>query len=403
MLKRTLDLKALMGTKSSAFLLGARGVGKTQLAKAFTHTQKHLLSYDLLKFSEFNRYLKNPSLLTKEIEEAISEKRADRRVNDILFVWIDEIQKVPLLLDEIHSLIENNKGRLRFLLTGSSARKLKRVGANLLAGRALSLKLHPFTHQEIDFDRHDILRLGSLPGVIIDEESPELKLKSYVDTYLKEEIFAEALVRRVDAFSRFLEIAGQVHGEPINAHEIGKAAGVSGNTVKEYFQILEDTLIGWKLPGWNASVRKQLRTTPKFFFFDNGVANALRGELRIELREGSSRYGKLFEAWIVQELFRINDYWQLDLKFSYWQTNIGTEVDIIVSRGAGPPLIAIEIKSAEDPDPTKLHGLLAFGEEHPDAKLFCFCRSQKAYKIGSSTRSIRVMPWQRMFEILKEI
>ena len=391
MVKRLLDLSKTLGAKNSAFLFGARGVGKTHLSKDFLKGQKNIVKYDLLKFNEYDRYLKNPSLFAKEVEAAIIKNAGPSTV------WVDEVQKVPALLDEVHSIIESYKGRVRFLLTGSSARKLKTSGANLLAGRALSLKLHPLTSYEWKGDLDVVLRLGSLPGVVIDQENPELTLKSYVSTYLKEEIQAESIVRRVDAFSRFLEIAAQYHTEPINALEISKAAGVSSPTVKEYFQILEDTLIGWHLPGWSASVKKQLRTAPKFYLFDNGVVNALRGELGIEIRESSSRYGKLFEGWIVQELRRLNDYLQLDFKFSYWQTNSGLEVDIVVSRGAGQPLAGIEIKSSAAPGPDKMKGLVSFSDEHPRAKLYCLCRTERGYQEGR----IQVLPWQELKAVLR--
>jgi predicted AAA+ superfamily ATPase len=392
MVQRTLDLEKSLGAQNSAFLFGARGVGKTYLASAYVKNNPHCKRYDLLKFSVYSRYLKDPSLLSLEIEAEVS--RGHR-----VLVWVDEVQKIPALLDEVHSLIESHKGRVRFLLTGSSARKLKRSGANLLAGRALSLHLYPLTYEEFPMPLSRCLRLGSLPGVVVGQDKPEATLRSYIATYLKEEILEEALARKVDAFARFLEIAAQYHGEPINASEIGKAAGVSGKTVNQYFQILEDTLIGWKLPGWSASTRKQLRTTPKFFLFDNGVANALRGELNLDLQESSSRFGKLFECWAVQELFRLNDYYGLDLKFSYWQTNTGTEVDIIISRGAGPPIAAVELKSSKNPEAKKLNGLKAFSEEYPKTPLFCFCRSPQAYSLSGVT----IHPIETMLEVLKNL
>lgn len=399
MVNRVLSIADTIGQKNSAFLFGARGVGKTHLSRKFIRSlNQHYETYDLLNFQTYQRYLKNPSLFSEELHQIMKRQRQ-------CLVWVDEIQKIPPLLDEIHSLIETYKKSLRFLLTGSSARKLKRAGANLLAGRALSLRLHPLTHLEVkdiatsDTYLQEILRLGSLPGVIIDQDSPELALKSYIETYLKEEVLEEALVRRVDAFSRFLEVAAQYHGEPINAIEIGKAAHVSGQTVQQYFQILEDTLVGWKLPGWSASVKKQLRTTPKFFLFDNGVANALRGELNIELKESSFRFGKLFECWVVQELFRLNDYCQLDFKFSYWRTNNDIEVDIIISRGMSSPIAAIEIKSSKAPEEKHIYGLKAFSDEYPSAKLYCFCRTPRAYRLSG----VHVQPWTEMKMVLQKL
>jgi predicted AAA+ superfamily ATPase len=218
-----------------------------------------------------------------------------------------------------------------------------------------------------------------------------MSLRSYVSTYLKEEIQQEAHVRRIDAFARFLEIAAQFHGEQINASTIARSAGVSSQTVGEYFTILEDTLLGWRLPGWSASTHKQLRTTPKFYFFDNGVANALRGELGIQLTERSGRYGKLFEAWVIQEMIRHNSYYNLDLKFAYWRTNSNLEVDVILSRGAGQPIAAIEIKSTTSPESKELIGLDRFHQDYPLTKRLCFCRTPRAFVHQSG---VTCMPWQ---------
>jgi predicted AAA+ superfamily ATPase len=387
MLPRALDLVQLLGKRGSALLLGARGVGKTQLAQAWLRTRSASLAIDLLKFDSYTRYLKDPTRLRLEIEAAL--KSQPLRAEPIA-VFIDEIQRVPALLDEIHGLMEQHKGKLQFLLTGSSARKLKRSGANLLAGRALGARLHPLSSLEVDFTMEDLLRLGSLPGMTVDQESPVLALQTYVSTYLKEEIMQEALVRRVDAFARFLEIAGQYHGSQVNATEIAKAAGVSAPTVSEYFQVLEDTLLAFRLSGWNESRRKQLRTSPKFYLFDNGVANALRGELRVPLSPRTGRYGTLFEAWIIQEAFRHNDYLAWDYHFTHWRTNNDMEVDLIVSRGAGPPLAAIEIKSSDAPTRKDVRGLNAFAQDYPDCPLFVFCMAPLPYEF----EGVRVMPWR---------
>jgi uncharacterized protein len=201
----------------------------------------------------------------------------------------------------------------------------------------------------------------------------------------------EALVRKIDAFARFLEIAGQYHGSAVNATEIARAAGVSTPTVGEYFQVLEDTLLAFRLTGWNESVKKQLRTAPKFYLFDNGVANALRGELGVEQTPRTGRYGQLFEAWIIQEAFRYNDYLQWDYRYSYWRTNNGTEVDLIVSRGAGAPIAAIEIKSSEAPTNKDLHGLKAFAQDYPACPRFVFCMTPRAYAVDG----IEILPWRQ--------
>lgn len=387
-IRRLLDLNGLLGKKSSAFLFGARGVGKTSLARAyFKKSDAPVLEYDFLKSEVYNRYLKDPSLFRTELEFHVKTHR------NPTWIWIDEVQRIPILLNEVHALMESKyKSRLRFLLMGSSARKLKREGANLLAGRALSLRLHPLTHLEYSQPLEQCLKFGSLPGMVFEQENPALALKSYVLTYLREEIQQEALVRKIDAFSRFLDVAGQYHCEIIDATKIAEAAGVSSQTIADYLQILEDTFLGWRLPGWSASVRKQLRTTPKLYLFDNGVANALRGELGVELRESSARYGKLFEAWVIQELFRLNDYRQWDFKFSYWLTSTGIEVDIVVSRGASQPLAAIEIKSSKSPTEKDIKGLLRFREEYPKAKLVVLSRTSKPY----SLKGVDILPWEQM-------
>lgn len=203
-------------------------------------------------------------------------------------------------------------------------------------------------------------------------------------------MFQEALVRKLDAFSRFLEVAAQYHTKIPNLQDLSKASGVSAPTISEHLQILEDTLIAFQLPGWNASVKKQLRTSPKFYLFDNGVANALRGELSIEIRESSSRFGDLFEAMVVQEAIRLRDYLDLELKFSHWRTNTGLEVDLVLSRGAGTPLAGIEIKSCTEVEDKHLSGLRAFAQDWPHARCQCWARVQRR----STRDGIEILPWE---------
>lgn len=393
MIARQLALTQLLQTGASVLLLGPRGVGKTALARLAVSGHPNLFSVNLLDPTTYERYLRSPGQLKTDIEFQV-----ERHQRTLIF--IDEIQKIPALMDVIHLLYEEHRHKVQFLLTGSSARKLKRGGANLLAGRLLSLQLHPFTHREFTAPWEKRLLLGSLPGIVIDNSNPEQSLRSYVHTYLREEVLEEALVRKVDAFSRFLELAGQQDGETINASSIGRAARIAPNTVLQYFQILEDTLMGYRLHGWSASVKKQLRTAPKFFLFDHGVGSALRGELRIELSPRTSRFGKLFERFLIQEAFRLNDYAQLDLKLSYWQTNTGQEVDLLVSRGAGQPLAAIEIKSGDNPSDADWSGLHSFHSEHPDVPRYCFCRTPIPYR---SESGVEVLPWKsglQLFETL---
>ncbi len=391
---RILNLSTSLGKNTSAFLFGARGAGKTRLCGEYLSQVEAsgtmVLRYDLLQNDTYQRLLKRPELFRSEVEARIQRDR-------VSVVFVDEVQKVPAILDEVHSLYERFPRQVRFLLSGSSARKLRRVGSNLLAGRAITLRLHPLVQSELRQSTAENMQIGSLPGIAIDNEKPHASLRSYVATYLKEEIQQEALVRRVDAFAKFLEIAGQYHGKIINASTIAEYAGVSSQTVAEYITILEDTLIAWRLPGWHASRTKQLRTSPKLILFDNGVATALRGELGIESIESSSRYGKMFEARVIQECFRINDYETCDLKFSYWRTNNDIEVDLIVSRGAGRPLAAIEIKSSTAPEEKHVSALKRFAQDYPSVPQFCVCQTPRCYKIGRVT----VIPFDDLGELVR--
>jgi predicted AAA+ superfamily ATPase len=396
MVLRSLKLSKSLGKKTSALLFGARGVGKTRLCSAYLNkleaSGENVLRYDLLQNDTYQRFLKRPELFRGEVESHLQKAKS-------ALVFVDEVQKVPAILDEVHSLYERFQGRVRFLLSGSSARKLRRLGSNLLAGRAITLRLHPLLQSEFPQSTSENAQIGSLPGIIIDNERPQDSLRSYVATYLKEEIQQEALVRKVDAFAKFLEVAGQYHGEIINSSTIAAYAGVSSQTVSEYIDILEDTLLAWRLPGWHASRTKQLRTSPKLILFDNGVASALRGELGIDTVESSSRYGKMFEARVIQECFRINDYETLDLKFSHWRTNSHAEVDLIVSRGAGRPLAAIEIKSSTAPEEKHVSSLKRFAQDYPKVPHFCVCQSPRRYKLGA----VEIIPFSELRDLIRSL
>jgi len=389
MVNRTLDLAKLLKEGHSAFLFGPRGVGKTLLSKQFIRSNQPSLEIDLLSYELYSRYISQPSLFRKEIEAAIEPSQR-------LTVFIDEIQKLPALLDEIHALIESYKGRIQFLLTGSSARKLKRKGANLLAGRAWTLHLHPFTHQEIVLDLSKALQIGTLPFIYLSEGDAQRSLKAYVETYLKEEIMQEALLRKVDSYIRFLDIAGQMNGEPLNYTSLARDCGVSVKTVQEFISILIDTLLAFRIEGWTHSVRKQLRQSPKIYFFDCGVLNAVRGELGMEAKPGSYIHGKRFETFIILELIRLNDYFENGYKFYYWRTNTGLEVDLVLSRRFSEPPTAIEIKSKSAPTEADLRGLKSFKTENPKATLICLCTTPNKYSLGD----VLIYPW---LEGIKEI
>lgn len=384
MVTRLLDLTKQLGPIRSAFLFGPRGTGKTSLAKEWLAKQTSYKAIDLLQLDSYRRYLTEPGLFGRELESALKRSRGT------LTVLIDEVQKLPGLLDEVHRLIEAHKGRVRFLLTGSSARKLKRGGANLLAGRAWTFRLHTLTSREVDLDLHRALSFGTLPAIYLDDDRPQRSLKAYVETYLKEEIFQESLVRQTEGFVRFLDVAGQCNGEPANFAQIAKDCGVSPKTAQEYFSILVDTMIAFRMEGWSHSVRKQLRQAPKFYLFDCGVLNAIRGELDTELKPSSFRYGRLFETFVLGEIVRLNDYTEKDYRFHYWRTNTGAEVDCVLTKGPASAPIAIEIKSRTAPDESDCSALLAFASENPKARLLVFCQTPNAYEIGP----VRVLPWQ---------
>lgn len=386
MIDRLLDLKKVLGTQHSAFLFGPRGVGKTKLSEKFLKPLPTKYSIDLLNIEMLRRYLARPEIFKKEVEHKIVE-------NKMLTVLIDEIQKCPPLLDIVHLLIEQHKHKVRFLLTGSSARKLKRGGANLLAGRAWTLNLHPLTkmeiiHSSIPFSLSKILKFGTLPAVYLEENEPKRTLNAYVNTYLKEEIMQEAIVRHVEYFVRFLDFAGQMNGEPINFTAIARSCGISTQTAQEYFSILDDTLIAFRINGWSYSIRKQIQQAPKYYFFDCGVLNTLLGELSTPLRPGF-RYGKLFETYVIQEMFRLNDYYEKGFRFYYWRTNTGLEVDVVLSRGPHDEPIAIEIKSQQAPLEKDFHGLQSFASENKGARLIALCQTPQAYTLGK----IEVFPY----------
>jgi predicted AAA+ superfamily ATPase len=385
MLNRSLKPLILLNKMASVLLLGPRGTGKTALIKATFDGIANQIRVDLLQGLEYQRYLTSPHKLGIELRARLQATAGE------LFVSIDEIQRIPALLNEVHSVIEEFKGRVAFLLTGSSARKLKRSGANLLAGRAISCALHPLHASELEIDLAKALRIGTLPGVYLGADDLAIPtLESYVSTYLREEIQQESLVREIDRFSRFLEYAGQNNGEPINFAKLGKQAGIAGKTAQEYFSILTDTLIAFQLPGWSESVKKQLLQAPKFYFFDTGVLNAINGYLRVDLRESSFLYGRLFETFILSQLVATNDYLSLGYRFFYWRDKNGHEVDLIIARNVSTPLAAVEIKSGVTPRAADCSGFKTFSEDYPDLPRICVCDAPHPY----TEEGISFVPWR---------
>ncbi|MBP7495281.1 MAG: ATP-binding protein, partial [Spirochaetales bacterium] len=335
---RKLDLTR---EQKSFFLFGPRLTGKTHLLKKTFPQAKY---YDLLRSDTFLRLSLKPSILREELETLAPETT----------VIIDEVQKLPILLDEVHSLIEDR--HLRFILTGSSARKLRRGGVNLLGGRARVFHLHPLISAEIGtYDIQRMLTIGALPS-IYDSTEPWNDLKAYCGTYLKEEIAAEGAARKLDAFARFLRSAALFSGKQVNYEASGSDAAVPSRTVREYFYVLFDTLIGEMLEPWKRGKKRKPASMGKFYLFDMGVRNALLG-IR-SLAQGTDDYGNALEHFVYCELRAWLDYTRDDRLLSFWRTRDGKEVDFIVGDD-----IAIEVKAAELPDHRHLKGLTAIGEE----------------------------------------
>lgn len=314
----------------------------------------------------------------------------------ILQVHLDEVQKIPALLDEVHFLIEKYQNKIRFLLSGSSARKLKRGGANLLAGRAWYKKLFPLSLLELldDFSLNDALRFGTLPTVVNKTKEEKVQqLKAYVNTYLKEEIQAEAVTRRIDNFHRFLEAAAYCHGELVNLTKIGSEASLPRKSVSSYYQILEDTLVGFFLQPWGHRVsRKDLVTHGKFYFFDNGIVNTLTQNLTGEFPTKSTVFGKLFESYCILEFIRIHEYKNTEHKIGFFRTRGGLEIDLIEEQQG--KIRAIEIKSSESISKDQLRGLKIFAEEFPQAKLILVCRIPRPLQIDG----IQCLPYKLFYE-----
>jgi predicted AAA+ superfamily ATPase len=308
-------------------------------------------------------------------------------------VVIDEVQKLPKLLDVVHNLIETHKVPQRFVLTGSSARKLKAGGANLLAGRAALRTLYPLTSVELgaSFDEAAALQWGTLPKIwnLSESEEREDVLRSYANIYLKEEIWGEQLIRQLDPFRRFLEVAARQFGKIVNHSKIARDVGVDTKTVQSWYQVLEDTLVGFHLDAHHSSVRKQLRQSPKFYFFDVGVTRALAQMLRVMPSEQTSYFGDLFEQCIVCELNARNQYEQLDYRLSYLQTKSGVEVDLIVERPGKPPAL-IEIKSTSLVTEDDVRSLQLFLPDFPESDFFVLSRDPKPQKFGR----IRALHWR---------
>ncbi|MBX2946311.1 MAG: ATP-binding protein [Cyclobacteriaceae bacterium] len=377
MIKRIVEFSR----KNSLFLFGARGTGKTHLLKE-RYAYGNNWYIDLLNPEVSRKYLLSPAVF---VQELAARKPAPE------WVIIDEVQKVPALLDLIHQQIESTKQK--FILSGSSARKLKRGAANLLAGRAFVYNLYPLTAKEIGngFDLHEALHWGTLPKLLDLPEVQDKKefLRAYANTYLREEILQEQIIRKLEPFQRFLPVAAQMAGKVINYSKIAFDTGTSVPTIQSYFQILEDTLLGFTLPQFHESIRKRQRSNPKFYFFDTGIQRTLLDELNTTLNPRTSQYGNVFEQFIINEINRLQSYYRKDYRLSYLLTGAGVEIDLIIER-PGLKRAAVEIKSTTTITQSDLRGLLTLGKDIPDCELFCLSNDSTPKII----EGVQCLPWQ---------
>jgi predicted AAA+ superfamily ATPase len=367
---RLLDLPDLIA-KRSHFLLGPRQTGKTSLIR---HSLKTVHVYDLLDTSVFLALSQNPGRLAQEIGPQ------DR------IVVIDEIQRLPVLLNEVHRLIETLG--VRFLLTGSSARKLRRGSVNLLGGRARIKYLHPLTMKELGdkFELGRALKCGLLPSFYFSDD-PFADLQAYTGLYLQQEIVAEGATRNVPAFSRFLKIAALCNGTIVNFTNVSNDAQVARTTVYEYFEILKDTLVIYELPPWRKTKKRKPLASSKYYFFDVGVVTSLQGRV---CHPGTPEFGQVFETYILHELMSYSDY-ESGEAISYWRSTSGFEVDFIIGDH-----MAIEIKAKENISTQDLKSLRALAEEKQLKHYICVCLEPRTRRLDN----ILVLPFKEFLDAL---
>ena len=362
-------------------LLGPRQTGKTTLVSE-SYDKISTRVYNLLQSEQFTRFIANPAILREEVLALPKE---------ISHVFIDEVQRVPELLNEVQFMIDS-KIPQKFILSGSSARKLKRGKGNLLAGRMWAYNLYPLTFQEMGKSRLiDILTYGTLPGVVTTDLTQEKNetLRSYVDVYLKEEIEAEALSRNIGGFIRFLSIAAQSNGELINYSNIARDTGISSVTVKEYFKILEDTLLGGFIFPFSYSERKKHKFSPKFYLFDTGV---LRAPMTFE-------FGMYFESWIINEVIKINNYLRKDWNISFLRTANDVEVDLIIETPRGK-VIGVEIKSKPNPIAQDYEsGFRALKNIASNPLCYCVCTGE----MPRTSDGVEILPYSHFFQFLRNL
>lgn len=368
--QRILDLPALI-EKKSHFLFGPRQTGKTSLIH---HTLKGVKVYDLLDTSIYLALSQNPGRIGQELT-------AEDRI-----VVIDEIQRLPELLNEVHRLIETHG--IRFLLTGSSARKLRRGDVNLLGGRARTKYLHPFTYKELGdkFDLSRAIERGLLPSIYFSDD-PQADLQAYAGSYLQEEIIAEGATRNLPAFSRFLKVAALCNGQIVNFTNVSNDAQVARTTVYEYFDILKDTLILYELPSWRKSKKRKPLASSKYYFFDVGIVSRLQGR---KFRPGTPEFGEAFETYLMHELMCYSDYVSGE-SLSYWRSTSGFEVDFLIGDHT-----AVEVKAKENVSATDLKPLRALSEEKKLKRYLCVSLEPRRRRVEEVT----VIPYKDFLEAL---
>lgn len=367
---RLLNLEELLRQKSH-FLFGPRQTGKTFLARRML---KNARFYDLLDSSTYLALSQNPGRIAEEVSSL------DR------IVVIDEIQRIPGLLNEVHRLIEERG--IRFLLTGSSARKLRRGGVNLLGGRARTRHLHPLTYRELKggFDLNRVIESGLLPSIYF-SDNPGADLKAYAGTYLQQEIVAEGAARNIPAFSRFLGVAAFCNAMIVNFTNVANDAQVARTTVYEYFDILKDTLLLHELPAWRQSKKRKPIASSKYYFFDVGILATLQGR---EFRPRTPEFGEAFETYLMHELICYRDY-VTEEPLSYWRSTSGFEVDFIIGGHT-----AIEVKAKQNLSPVDLKSLNALSEEKKLKRYLCVSMEPRRRRIGD----VIVLPYKEFLEEL---
>lgn len=369
-IERVLNLPFLL-QKKSHFLFGPRQTGKTSLIR---HSLKGVKSYDLLDNSVYLSLSQDPGRIAQEINPR------DK------IVVVDEIQRLPILLNEVHRLIEERG--IRFLLTGSSARKLRRGGVNLLGGRARTKYMHPLTYQELgnQFNLFKAIERGLLPSIYLSDD-PHADLEAYTGSYLQQEIVAEGVTRNVPAFSRFLKVAALCNGTAVNFTNVSNDAQVPRTTVYEYFEILKDTLLLYELPSWRKSKKRKPLTSSKYYFFDVGVVATLQGR---QFRPGTPEFGEAFETVLMHELVSYRDYISGE-PLSYWRSTSGFEVDFILGDHT-----AVEVKAKENVSAHDLKSLQAIAEEKKLRRYLCVSLGPRRRNLENVT----ILPLREFLEAL---